>query len=340
MSNIMPLFQASKEAHSPLLPIGDIIQSHPEHTRAPHKETFAEGSAYINGQLCPLSQAAIPITDLGFMRADAVYDVVSVSRGAFFRLDRHIDRFEESCRRIRLKNPYTKEKTAEILQQLVNLTGLKDARVWWGVTRGAIQASSTRLYADAFENRFYAFAMPYLFLADQQTRQKGADIIISKHHTRISPQSVDPRAKNFQGLDFGMSLFEAGDRNADWSVLTDGLGHIAEAPAANIFVINQGLIVTPSEWCLHGITRQTVLDLCYELSIDTEQRRIPIDELRHADEAFLTSTTGGITPINSVDGEVLGGKPGPGELTVRLHNLYWEKRWSGWESTPVEYGIG
>jgi branched-chain amino acid aminotransferase len=62
------------------------------------------------------------------------------------------------------------------------------------------------------------------------------------------------------------------------------------------------------------------------------------DALREADEAFLTSTAGGIMPVNSVDGHILGGADGPGALTTKLHNLYWSKRWSGWLGTQVNYG--
>ncbi|WP_207254704.1 MULTISPECIES: hypothetical protein [unclassified Pseudomonas] len=62
-----------------------------------------------------------------------------------------------------------------------------------------------------------------------------------------------------------------------------------------------------------------------------------IEQLRNADEAFLTSTAGGIMPINTVDGKVLGGKAGPGELATKLHNLYWSKRWDGWLGTAVAH---
>ena len=134
-----------------------------------------------------------------------------------------------------------------------------------------------------------------------------------------------------------MSLFEAGRRGGDWSVLTDGHGHLAEAPGSNIFVVKDGVISTPIDWCLEGITRQTTIELCRELGIEIDLRKVRVEELIDADEAFYTSSAGGIMPINSVDSKVLGGVSGPGPITTYLHNLYWERRWSGWLGTPVDY---
>ena len=89
--------------------------------------------------------------------------------------------------------------------------------------------------------------------------------------------------------------------------------------------------------CLEGITRKTTLELSAELGLPAHVEKVTADQLRDADEAFITSTAGGIMPINSVDDIVFGGTGGPGPLTATLHNLYWEKRWDGWLATPVDY---
>ena len=79
------------------------------------------------------------------------------------------------------------------------------------------------------------------------------------------------------------------------------------------------------------------LELAAELGLETHVENVSADQLRQADEAFMTSTAGGIMPINSVDDVVLGGVEGPGPITAKLHDLYWEKRWDGWLGTPVDY---
>ena len=98
------------------------------------------------------------------------------------------------------------------------------------------------------------------------------------------------------------------------------------------------MLKTPDDGCLEGITRQTVFDLAKELGLVLEVTQVPAQELVHADEAFLTSTAGGIMPVSSVNERALG-LNGPGELTTQLHNLYWEKRWAGWLGTPIDYGV-
>ena len=329
---------ATQPATPALLPVQEIMATHPEHRRMPHDSAFAGGSAYVIDRFEPLERAGVPIADLGFNRGDAVYDVVSVSRGSFFRLDDHQRRFAASCARMRLTNPLSATEERAVLNRLVALAGYRDAYIWWGVTRGTTpQRAADRTDPSTFANRFFAYAIPYIFIADDERRSRGADAVVSRNYFRIPPSSVDPRAKNLNGLDFAMALFEAGDRGAEWSLLTDGAGNLTEAPGSNIFVVGNGVVATPEDWCLEGITRMTALELVRDLGHEVEVRKVAVDELMQADEAFLTSSAGGIVPLNSVDGVMLGGSPGPGPLTRALHERYWQKRWDGWHGTAVDY---
>jgi branched-chain amino acid aminotransferase len=319
---------------------GEIMARHPEHARLPHDPAYAVGSAFVADRFCPITEAAIPITDCGFMHADAVYDVVSVSRGAFFRLDPHQARFARACRAIRVENPFDREQETAILHGLVARAGLRDAYVWWTVTRGQPPLGRAEMVqADKFENRFYAFAVPFIFIADDEQRSRGVDLIVSRDRIRISARAVDPTAKNFCWLDMQMALFEAGDRGAEWAVLTDEAGFLTEAAGANVFAVLDGVVATPDAGCLEGITRESVFDLCSELGLSVKSRRLHADELRAAQEVFMTTTAGSVMPVRSVDGARVGARDGPGEISTRLHNLYWEKRWSGWDATPVRYEL-
>ena len=319
------------------LRVSEIMATHPEHERLPHDPAYAIGSAFVTDHFCPVTEASIPITDCGFMHADAVYDVVSVSRGAFFRLEQHQARFARACDAIRVRGPFDRQREAEILHELVARTGLRDAYVWWTVTRGQPPMGRSEMVdAAKFENRFYAFAVPFIFIADDEQRARGVDLIISRERIRISPRAVDPTAKNFCWLDMQMALFEAADRGAEWAVLTDEEGVLTEAAGANIFAIIEGVVTTPDAGCLEGITRESVFDLCSELGLAVKERRIRADELCSAQEVFMTTTAGSVMPVGTVDGAPVG-SGGAGEISTRLHNLFWEKRWSGWDATPVHY---
>jgi len=147
--------------------------------------------------------------------------------------------------------------------------------------------------------------------------------------------SVDPRAKNFCSLDLNMSLMEAGEFGAEWSVMTDGNGNLTEAPGSNIFVVRGNRALTPELGCLEGVTRQTARELCEELGTTVKTTTVTVGDLMSADEAFLTTSAGGILPISVVDGTPLC--QGPGPISTRIHNLYWDKRWAGWKGTPIDY---
>lgn len=323
-----------------VIPVGEIMHTHPAHARGAYDPAYALGSAFVIDHFCPLTEAAVPVVDCGFMHADAVYDVVSVSRGAFFRLERHQARFARSCNAVRIRNPFHRDQEAEILHKLVALTGLRDAYVWWSVTRGQPPLGRAEMIdAGKFENRFYAFVVPFVFLADDVQRSRGLDLVVSRERIRISPRAVDPTAKNFHWLDMQMALFEAGDRGAEWAVLTDEDGWLTEAVGANIFAVVDGVVVTPDSGCLEGITRESVFDLCDELGLPRKARRLHANELDGAQEIFITTTAGSVMPVRSVDGKAVAGRDGPGEISVRLHNTYWAKRWEGWDATPVRYDL-
>lgn len=320
-----------------LIQAESIMRDDPAHARLPHATEYDHGAAFINGSFCGVDKAAVPITDVGFLHADAAYDVASASAGRLFRLSDHLARFARSCATFRLRNPYSDRQTTAILTRLLQLAGTRDAYVWWCVTRGAMPSrGSERSDPAAYENCFYAFAIPYLYIADDDMRNRGLNLRVSREFIRIPEKAVDPGAKNFHWMDMKLSLFEARDLGADFSVLPDSAGFVTECPGANLFLVNNGELQTPASGCLEGITRATALELATELSLPAHVMPVPVSALRSADEIFLTSTAGGIMPVNSIDGQRLGAG-GPGPVTTQLHNRYWEKRWAGWHGTPVDY---
>ncbi|MEW6442593.1 MAG: aminotransferase class IV [bacterium] len=314
------------------------MESDERHKQTPADPRFSYGVAYIMDKYLPIEEAAVPITDAGFLRADACYDVVSVSRGMFFRLEDHLDRFMRGVPKIYLGFPYDRDRMREILVECVRLAGLKDSYVWWAITRGDTpHEACDRLKPEKYQNRFYAFAIPYVSLIDDEQRTRGFDLIISDSRVRIPPNAVDPTVKNFHWLDLTMSLFEAGQRGAFWSVLLGVEGYVTECPGSNLFLVEGGRVLTPSFGCLEGITRLTIMDLCRMEGIPVQEANITAAQLRGADEIFMTSTAGGIMPAGTIDGKAIGGRSGTGPITARLHDLYWTKRWEGWHATKVKY---
>jgi len=277
------------------------------------------GFAFIDDAFVPIKEARIPILDWGFLRSDATYDVVHVWRGAFFRLSEHLDRFFDSMVSLRLNCGYSKSEVASILGKCVMRAGLDDSYVEMTCTRGHSPTFS-RDPRDA-KNRFIAFSLPFSWIIAPRDREVGLNVAISKI-SRIPPEAVDPTVKNYHWLDLVMGLYDAYDRNAKNVILTDGQGNVTEGPGFNIFVISNGKASTPEAGILEGVTRQTAIDLLGEMHIPTTCKLVSVEEVKSADEVFITSTAGGIMAVTTIDGQMIGSGR-MGSLTRLLTDFYW-----------------
>lgn len=296
-----------------------------------------EGAAFIDGHVIPIDEARIPITDTGFLRSDVTYDVIGVWRGSFFRLDAHLDRFERGCRELRLTLPHDRQQIVEILHELVRRTGLRDAYVEVQCTRG--RAEKGIRDPRQFQNRFYAFVVPFVWLLKPEESETGMDAVIARSVRRIPTTCVDPTVKNFHWGDLTRGLYEAYDRGARYPILLDAEGNVTEGAGYNVFAYVDGRLVTPDSGVLEGITRMTILELAQHAGIKTAVESVPADALPRADELFATTTAGGVMPITMLDGEPVGdGKVGP--LTRRLRDLYWEAHDDPRYAIPVDYLTG
>lgn len=283
---------------------------------------MSAGCAYVGGQYVAPEDAKISIFDWGFLHSDATYDVAHVWQGRFFRLDDHLDRFEASLAALRLNPGLSRPQMREVMHECVRRAGLQDAYVEVLCTRGRPAPGSRD--PRSCTNQFMAFAIPFVWIADPAKQRRGIDLIVGTPQ-RIPSGSVDPRVKNYHWLDFVLGLFEAYGRGGETVVLTDGAGHLTEGPGFNVFVVKDGVVATPARGVLEGVSRRTLIELARQAGIEVQVREVGVDELRVADEVFLSSTGGGCIPIASVDGVRVGGRPKGefGPVSAQLQAAYW-----------------
>lgn len=295
-------------------------------------DAFKSGCAWVEGQYVPIADARIPLTDMGFTRSDCTYDVVAAWRGKFFRLADHLTRFERSCLCLQLNPPVRFEDMPDILAECVRRASLQDAYVEMICTRGVPPAGERDPRKVA--NRFYAFAVPYVWIAQPAAQEAGIALVIAGSVERVASRATDPTVKNFQWGDFVRAQFEAFERDAHTAVLVDAAGHLTEGPGFNLFAFTKGTLLTPGDGVLQGITRQTVMELATQEGIPARLTRFDADTLRRADEVFLTSTAGGVMPVTEVDGcPIADGVPGA--VTRRLKARYWAAHEAGPWVTPI-----
>src|SRR5262249_9905903 len=242
-----------------------------------------------------------------------------------------------SCAGAGLPCPHAPDEVKRILATGARGAGLEDAYVQMIVTRGRFPALGPR-DPRLCQNRFIAFALPYIWIINPERQEVGIDLALVENR-RTPTEAIDPRVKNFNWMDLQRGLFEALDRGADTAVLLTPPRYLARGPGFSLFLVRQGALLTPRSNVLEGITRATVLDLAREAGVSAHEADLRPEALTAADEAFLSSTAGGIMPVVRVNGAPLGaGRPGP--LTMRLRRLYWDKREAGWHGTPVRALLG
>jgi branched-chain amino acid aminotransferase len=293
---------------------------------------MSDGVAFVDGKYVGRDEAKISVFDLGFSRSDVAYDVVSTWKGQFFRLDDHVERFITSCAGVRIDCPYDTETIKQILAECTYRAELQDAYVEVLVTRGQFTVPGSRDLRQTKPN-FMAYAVPYVWIVSPEKQDIGVHLWIS-HTPRIPDAVIDARYKNFHWGDLTQAQLQALDAGADVAILCSLNGYLSEGPGFNVFFITDGKMYTPGANVLEGITRKTVFELATESGIPVAAGDYLPEQLRAADEVFISSTAGGIMPITQVDGRRLGnGKPGV--VTRQLRQLYWSKREAGWHGTLI-----
>lgn len=307
------------DVQSPTVPGAAIQYSNYQFTPG---NIFAGGAAWIEGEYVPIRQARISILDTGFIHSDVTYTVAHVWHGRFFRLSDHVDRFLAGAERMRLTVPLTKPQIMEIMKTCVAKSELREAFVNVCVTRGFSRKLGERDHS-ALEPQVYAYVVPYLWVFDPVKQINGASAIVARTVRRSPANVMDPWVKNFQWGDLTRGVLEAKDRSADTAFLLDGDGFVSEGPGFNILVVKGDAVFTAARNVLPGVTRRTALEIAEALGMKTYMRDVPVEALYDADEIFVTTTAGGVTPITSLDGQPVG-SGAPGKWTSAIRDRYWQ----------------
>ncbi|OKL63374.1 hypothetical protein UA08_01694 [Talaromyces atroroseus] len=302
------------------------------------KNPFARGIAWIEGKYVPVDEARIPLLDQGFMHSDLTYDVPSVWDGRFFRLDDHLTRLEDSCKKMRLQLPLPRDEVVRILVEMVAKSGIRDAFVELIVTRG-LKGVRGHTPGEVFKNNLYMFIQPFVWVMEPDMQPSGGKAIVARTVKRISPGSFDPTVKNLQWGDLTRALFEAADRDAVYPFLTDGDANLTEGSGFNIVLIKDGVLYTPERGVLIGVTRKSVIDVANACGIPVKAEFVPTEMAYNCDEIFMCTTAGGIMPITELDGKpVADGKVGP--ITKKIWDGYWAMHYDSAYTFEIDYATG
>jgi branched-chain amino acid aminotransferase len=275
---------------------------------------------YLNGALVPRDQAKVSIFDGGFVVGDGIWEGLRLHRGALLFLDKHLDRLYWGAERIRLDIGLDREAlTAEIRRTLAANSMEHGVHLRVMVTRGE-KSAPNQDPRNALGRATIAIVAEY--------KEPNSAIVTHglKLHTstiRCAPAHMfDMRLNSHSRLNLIMALLEAIDAGADEALMLDPQGNVSSCNATNFFWVRGGTVYTSTgEFCFNGVTRGNVIELCRAHGVAIRLGHSAPGELAAADEAFVTGTFGGITPVREIDGRMLPAAL-PGPVTQRLRQLY------------------
>lgn len=266
---------------------------------------------YLNGEYVALSEARISPLDRGFLFGDSVYEVLPAFAGRMFLFREHFDRLARSLREIRVENPHTHEEWRTILEQLIVRNGGGDMYVYLQVTRGAEFGRNHAFPVPAVKPTVFVMASPLpVFTGEQRAAGLAAITVPDFRWGRCDIKSTALLANVLMKQ-------QAADAGADEALIVRD-GEVLEGSSTSVFIVANGVLVTPpnSHRILPGTTRDAALSLATNV-MPAEIRSISLDELRAADEVWISAATRDVLPVTSVDAAPIGsGKPGPAWLRL------------------------
>ena len=265
---------------------------------------------YIDGEYYPKSQAKISVYDHGLLYGDGVFEGIRAYKGVVFKLKEHIDRLYRSAHVIMLDIPLTKEGMIRAVIETLKRNNLRDAYIRLVVTRGV---GDLGLDPRKCPKPTVIIITDTIKLHKTEAKEKGVTAAI----TWVRRDSVDATSHEIKSLNYLNSILakiEANNMGVDEAICLDHRGFICEGAAENLFIVNEGKVITPPTvtGALPGITRNRIIRLAKDLGYEVYERDITPTELLTADEVFFTGTAAEIVPVVEINKRKIGdGTPGP-----------------------------
>ena len=274
---------------------------------------------YLNGNLVRRDDATVSVFDAGFALGDGVWEGVRLHRGRLLFLDAHIDRLFTGAAAIDLDIGLSRQGVADAMRATCEANDMRDgAHLRLMVTRG-VKATVNQDPRNALGRPTIVITAEYKTPAAANV-ETGLRLFTSS--VRCSPTDIfDMRLNSHSRLNLIRALLEAIRAGADEALMLDPSGFVSSCNATNFFWVKGGAVFTSGgAFCFNGITRANVIGLCRANGIPLHVGDFPPADARAADEAFVTGTLGGVTPVRSLDGHVMPSFPGP--MVCRLRELY------------------
>ncbi|MEM9773633.1 MAG: aminotransferase class IV [Chloroflexota bacterium] len=275
---------------------------------------------YVNGELTKREDAKISVFDSGYLVGDGVWEALRLHEGVLVFVEEHLDRLWTAAATVGMTLPWTKDELVAEIWKTLNANEMVDnIHCRFMVTRGIKKTPS--------QDPRLTITGPNLVIiaehkkASKASKENGITLFTSTIR-RGHPDYLDARLNCHSKLHEVMALVQAIEAGADEALMLDVNGMVATCNATNFFIVKNGeLLTSTGQYCMNGITRGKVIEVAAEHGIPCYQKDFSLFDVYGADEAFVTGTFGGMTPVTYVDGRQIGeGNFGP--MARRVSDLY------------------
>ncbi len=263
---------------------------------------------YVNGKFVPEDQASVSIFDHGFLYGDGVFEGIRAYNGKIFRLKEHVDRLFDSAKAIDLDAGITKDEMSEIIKNTLRQNNLKDAYIRPIISRGKGGMGLDPHKCDKPTIVCAAVNWGAMYGDLYETGLSAVTVCVRRN----TPDSLPPNIKSLNYLNNILGKIEANYKGGDEAIFLDRTGKLAEGSGDNIYLVKNGVLLTPPTINnLKGITRMVLLEVAVKLGIKVEVCELGLFDLYTADEVIVSGTAAELCPIVKIDGRAIGtGKPG------------------------------
>ncbi len=272
---------------------------------------------YVDGRIVPKAEATVSVYDSGFMLGDGVWEGLRLYDGKWAFMDEHIDRLFEAAKAIDLDIGMTRKQVISALLDTQNANQMTtNAHARLMITRG--------IKVRPFQHPSLSQSGPTFVIIMEHSQPKIPRPIklATVPYQRGLPMTQDPKLNSHSKLNCILACIAAQKAGADEALMLDVHGFVNTTNACNFFIVKNGAVWTSTgDYCMNGITRQKVIDLCRGNEIPVFERNFSLVDTYSADEAFLTGTFGAQTPVSAIDGRIIGTGE-LGSMTKRLRGLY------------------
>lgn len=276
---------------------------------------------YVNGDLVHRDEAKVSVYDSGFMLGDGMWEGMRLYNGVWAFFDEHMDRFFESCKAVSLDVGMDRAGILDALSKTAEANGMvTDVHCRLMLTRG--------VKVKPFQHPSLSRTGPTLVIIMEHSKpaealQSQGIRLATVPQVRGLPMSQDAKYNSHSKLNCVIACLQAEQAGADEGLMLDPYGFVNTTNACNFFIVRKGAVWTSTgDYCMNGVTRQKVIDLCRANGIEVQERNYSLVDAYSADEAFLTGTFGAQTPVGEIDGKIIGTEDRP--VTARIRALYKE----------------